>query len=649
LRTFIAFATALALFAATTLSPNISVASIVTPYAAGGSQPVVDGVTHEWGSSQSEFIPGATEENPDPQPDYATQEIDILRVDTDAPDLHFETSLPAGNGALPSGQVNSRQRTTGQALRGSRPGHRVVAAINGDFWRTRNDQRSPISLNIRNGELVAVAPGQRGAIGFMDDGSPIIGRPTVQMSMTLPDTTVVPLGGVNQARDPDEVIFYTPSWGSTTKTPEVGTEVVLSGVTLPLPVTGTFAGAVVSVGSGIKNTTIPRDSVVLSATGLYAPMLAALAPNDSVQLTVSIEAPWQDVVNAVGGLRILVHEGVPATDFTTMPELIPNARMSAGITADGDVILVTLGTKADGQDGLSQGDMAQLMASLGAVEAINLDGGGSATMVVDPAGEAPRGIVNTPIDGYERRVNTSLLLVSTVAEPDAVAPTVTAPVMRFTPGTTAGKSNAAVDISWQATDADGVITRTELQRLVAGVWEPVTLPSPTVASINRRPKFNRDFQYRVRVTDDDGYQSDWSVGRTYRIGAINERAAAIVRTGKWPIVDRSWAIGGKIRRNSAKTTSGRTAALSYSAVQVAWIGPRGASSGVASVQLDGALAGTVTLTRNTLLARAVLFLGPALDETTFTVAPTRSIKLTNVSARTRPYVDLDAFLLLTAR
>lgn len=649
MRTFIAFATALALFAATALSPSISVASIVTPYAMGGSQHVVDGVSHEWGSSQSEFIPGATDENPDPQPEYATQQIDILRVDTAAPDLHFETSLPAGAGALPSGQVNSRQRTTGQALRESRPGHRVVAAINGDFWRTGDAQRSPISLNIRNGELAAVSPGQRGAIGFMADGSPIIGRPTVQMSMTLPDATVVPLGGVNQVRDLDEVILYTPAWGSTTKTPQVGTEVVLSGVTLPLPVTGAFTGAVVSVGTGIKNTTIPRNSVVLSATGLYAPTLTALARTDTVQISVSIEAPWHDVVNAVGGLRILVHEGVPATDFTTPTEIVRDARMSAGITADGDVILVTLGTLNNGTDGLTQADMAQLMASLGAVEAINLDGGGSATMAVDPAGEAPLGIVNTPISGYERRVNTTLLLVSTVAEPDALVPTVTAPVIRFAPATTAGKSDAAVDISWQSTDADGVITATELQKLDAGVWQPVALPSPTVGSINRRLKFNRDFQYRVRVTDDDGNQSDWAVGRTYRIAAVNERAAAIVRTGKWPVVDRSSAIGGRIGRNSAKTTSGQTAELSYSAIQVAWIGPRGPSSGAASVELDGAQVATVTLTRSTTLARAMLFLGPALDETKFVVAPTRTIKVTNVSARNRPYVDLDAFLLLTVR
>jgi hypothetical protein len=221
--------------------------------------------------------------------------------------------------------------------------------------------------------------------------------------------------------------------------------------------------------------------------------------------------------------------------------------------------------------------------------------------------------------------------------------------MRFTPGTTAGKSDAVVDISWQASDLDGVIEATELQRLDQGVWQPVALPAPDTSTINRRLKFNRDYQFRVRVTDDDGNQSDWVVGRTYRIGAVNERAAAVVRTGKWPIVARSAAIGGKIGRNSAKTTSGQSASLAYAAVQVAWVGPRGASSGTAHVQLDGLAAGTVTLTRTKSLARALLFVGPALDETTFAVAPARTIRVTNVSTRRLPYVDLDAVLLLSAR
>ncbi len=62
------------------------------------------------------------------------------------------------------------------------------------------------------------------------------------MSITLPGSTPMPLGGVNQLRDPDEVMLYTPTFGPSTATNSSGVEVVLSGATLPLPVTGTFSG-----------------------------------------------------------------------------------------------------------------------------------------------------------------------------------------------------------------------------------------------------------------------------------------------------------------------------------------------------------------------------------------------------------------------
>jgi hypothetical protein len=221
--------------------------------------------------------------------------------------------------------------------------------------------------------------------------------------------------------------------------------------------------------------------------------------------------------------------------------------------------------------------------------------------------------------------------------------------MRFAATGTAGKSDTLVSISWQANDADGAIASSELQKLDAGVWKPVDLPKPTTTTITRRLKFNRDHQYRVRVTDDDGNQSDWVVGRIYRIGAVNERASAIVRTGKWPVLSRSSAIGGKFGRNDVRTKPGRAVSLAFSAIQVAWVGPRSGTSGIARVELDGSSTTNVSLTRNRSLARAVLFVGPALDETAFTEAPSRTIKVTNLSARARPYVGLDAFLLLNVR
>ena len=71
--------------------------------------------------------------------------------------------------------------------------------------------------------------------------------------------------------------------------------------------------------------------------------------------------------------------------------------------ADGTLLLVTVDGRLPGWSvGMTLAQSARLMRSLGARDALNLDGGGSSTMVV--RGE----VVNRPADGLERRVSDGL-------------------------------------------------------------------------------------------------------------------------------------------------------------------------------------------------------------------------------------------------
>ena len=61
-----------------------------------------------------------------------------------------------------------------------------------------------------------------------------------------------------------------------------------------------------------------------------------------------------------------------------------NPRTMAGVTRDGDLLLVTVDGRQPGYSvGLSFTEESRLMRALGAVQSLNLDGGGSTTMVVD--------------------------------------------------------------------------------------------------------------------------------------------------------------------------------------------------------------------------------------------------------------------------
>lgn len=65
------------------------------------------------------------------------------------------------------------------------------------------------------------------------------------------------------------------------------------------------------------------------------------------------------------------------------------------------VLLTVDGRQADSR-GLTERETAELMRDLGADDALNLDGGGSSTMLARTAGAATPAVVNAPSDGGER-------------------------------------------------------------------------------------------------------------------------------------------------------------------------------------------------------------------------------------------------------
>ena len=94
-------------------------------------------------------------------------------------------------------------------------------------------------------------------------------------------------------------------------------------------------------------------------------------------------------------------EGFNGPDFTVKR----HPRTAAGTRRDGTIVLVTVdGRQPKISVGMAVDELASLMLELGCTDAINLDGGGSTTMVV-------RGrVVNSPSDAAgERPVSDALL------------------------------------------------------------------------------------------------------------------------------------------------------------------------------------------------------------------------------------------------
>lgn len=115
---------------------------------------------------------------------------------------------------------------------------------------------------------------------------------------------------------------------------------------------------------------------------------------------------------AVGGGAWIIKDGkvVQSGDTSKHP------RTGVGIKADGSVIFAVADGRSNISAGLTTVELAEYLHSLGAVEALNLDGGGSSTAVVKNTDTQEFVIKNKPSDGSERPVANTLMIVDNSAK-----------------------------------------------------------------------------------------------------------------------------------------------------------------------------------------------------------------------------------------
>lgn len=123
-----------------------------------------------------------------------------------------------------------------------------------------------------------------------------------------------------------------------------------------------------------------------------------------------------DVLEAISGPFYLIKDGQPC--YNGNPDLMP--RNCIGIKADGTVVtFLADGRQSPYSVGMTIDEEISFLYAQGVVNAIFLDGGGSATCATKREGTTELQVRNRPSDGVERTVSSALLLVST-AESDGV-------------------------------------------------------------------------------------------------------------------------------------------------------------------------------------------------------------------------------------
>ncbi|MBR3383170.1 MAG: phosphodiester glycosidase family protein [Clostridia bacterium] len=144
------------------------------------------------------------------------------------------------------------------------------------------------------------------------------------------------------------------------------------------------------------------------------PFFAILKDGSAVIAAKSEYASYSgQIQEAVGANTFLVKNGEIAVSHSSNYMNSRASRTCVGITESGKVVLMVLdGRQEPWSCGGSAEEIAQIMLDAGCVTAVNLDGGGSTTYAAKLEGSDEVTVVNRPSDGFERRVSTSLMIVS---------------------------------------------------------------------------------------------------------------------------------------------------------------------------------------------------------------------------------------------
>jgi len=278
---------------------------------------------------------------------------------------------------------------------------KVLAAVNAGFFNINNGE--PIGLLKVAGDLVSDTPITKGAIAIWSppDGRTSLAFDQVSARVELHvlsggKSVVVPVDGVDTTRARGKLMLYSPKYHAHTDTAGNGVEWVLSGK--PLTVTAMRRDA--------GSTPIPADGVVLSYGGLDLPeSLRLLVPG----ATLEVRRTWTSVNglesdrlesadHVVNGAGLLRRGGVAITNWDV--EKFSGAafiqsrhpRTMVGVDRTGFIWLAVVDGRQQVSVGMSFNELQRLADRLELTDALNLDGGGSSTMVV-------RGkVVNRPSD-----------------------------------------------------------------------------------------------------------------------------------------------------------------------------------------------------------------------------------------------------------
>ena len=286
---------------------------------------------------------------------------------------------------------NNKQSATAMAAEQG-----AVAAVNADFFHL-NRPAAPFGLHVENSMILSSPAHNDTWIGFGIDENKTahILNWWFNGEITCNGEYRHELYGYNQTyRRGNHIFLYDRSWGRE-----------VSAVFFEEPVLQVTVqnGLVTRMVTSEEAAPVPEKGYVLVAEGTGADFLQEYAPpGSSVEYSLGV-IPDMNLDTSVGGHILVVDNGRPVDPGRlTSPGSARAARTAVGIDSDGKTVYFVTVDSSSLLGGVTMEELSVFLSSLGMDRALNLDGGGSTTMVARHLGEFHPVLINRPSLGPQR-------------------------------------------------------------------------------------------------------------------------------------------------------------------------------------------------------------------------------------------------------
>lgn len=349
--------------------------------------------------------PGLVEQKMHIEDQRGNQRISVLNVNLAESHLELSSSIPS------NGYPNM-EKLSEQAQFLTEESFSVIGGVNGDFFNTSTGET--IGLYVHNSELLHPGSRERPALGVTEEGEPIIGYQTLEWMVSVDEQNVL-IDTVNEAALMDHTLnLYTDEYTDSIRLKNDDQAYLVEGMSGEISEIGSITATCKVLSN--DEIAVEEEQMILVSKGNKNDAISEACGEGSIDIETRFNEPWNNIKHAVGGNLILVESGeIPPLEDNSFNETVA-PRTAAGIKSDGTMFFVVVDGRMPGySEGVDIFELADIMKEMGAVDAINLDGGGSSTMISRLPGEEEVSVTNRPSDyddGSEREVANGMFIIN---------------------------------------------------------------------------------------------------------------------------------------------------------------------------------------------------------------------------------------------